>query len=286
MFSEKYGYKPEKAIQFENISGTLRNRIWNLFYQSEIIKGGLSSPRMAMAIKGEPTIENIIADRLGFAVSRSNDHTTPQQKIEVFLLSNAKWYEVYDFIEIHLACLEEEMRIERTNQYNELLESEKSGYRIVLGEITPITNHQEIQEIEQAARTPYDSVNQHIQKALSHYADIQNPDYENSIKESISAVEAICCIITGLSGTNATLGKTLKKLKDHGVHIHPAMESAFSSLYGYTSDENGIRHGGIDFTNAPTEDAKYMLVSCSAFVNYLIEKWTKVKGESRRNNEK
>jgi len=46
---------------------------------------------------------------------------------------------------------------------------------------------------------------------------------------------------------------------------------------GYTSDENGIRHGGIDFTNAPAEDAKYMLVSCSSFVNYLIEKWSKVK---------
>ncbi len=26
---------------------------------------------------------------------------------------------------------------------------------------------------------------------------------------------------------------------------------------------------------APAEDAKYMLVSCSAFVNYLIEKWSK-----------
>ena len=56
----------------------------------------------------------------------------------------------------------------------------------------------------------------------------------------------------------------------------PAMENAFSSLYGYTSDENGIRHGGIDFTNAPAEDAKFMLVSCAAFVNYLIEKWSKV----------
>lgn len=36
-----------------------------------------------------------------------------------------------------------------------------------------------------------------------------------------------------------------------------------------------FRHGGIDFTNAPAEDAKYMLVSCSAFVNYLIEKFSK-----------
>ena len=52
---------------------------------------------------------------------------------------------------------------------------------------------------------------------------------------------------------------------------------AFKDLYGYASDENGIRHGGIDFKNVPPEDAKFMLVSCSAFVNYLIEKWSKVE---------
>lgn len=184
---------------------------------------------------------------------------------------------MYDFIDIHLSYLEDDERDIRIRQYNELLEQEKAGYRIVSGEIAPITNETEIATIEQSADTAFQSVNQHIQKALSLYADIQSPDYENSIKESISAVEAICCIITGLSGANASLGKVIKKLKDNGVHIHSAMEQAFSSLYGYTSDEDGIRHGGIDFKNAPAEDAKYMLVSCSAFVNYLIEKYEKVQ---------
>ena len=115
---------------------------------------------------------------------------------------------------------------------------------------------------------------------MEKYTDIESPDFENSIKESISAVEAMCSIITGQSGANATLGKTIKKLKDHGVHIHTALENAFSSLYGYTSDECGIRHGGIDFNSAPAEDAKYMLISCSAFVNYLVEKWSRVNNES------
>ena len=184
---------------------------------------------------------------------------------------------MYDFIDIHLSYLEDDERDIRIRQYNELLEQEKAGYRIVSGEIAPITNETEIATIEQSTDTAFQSVNQHIQKALSLYADIQSPDYENSIKESISAVEAICCIITGLSDANASLGKVIKKLKDNGVYIHSAMEQAFSSLYGYTSDEDGIRHGGIDFKNAPAEDAKYMLVSCSAFVNYLIEKYEKVQ---------
>ncbi len=277
MFSEKYGYKKEKTIQYESVSDELKNRIWNLFYQSEIKGGGLSSKRLGLALNGGQTIEEKIVDRFGLLINHAGKGQSVEEQLKESLLHFFCWYEVYDFIDIHLSYLEDDERDIRIRQYNELLEQEKAGYRIVSGEIAPITNETEIATIEQSADTAFQSVNQHIQKALSLYADIQSPDYENSIKESISAVEAICCIITGLSGANASLGKVIKKLKDNGVHIHSAMEQAFSSLYGYTSDEDGIRHGGIDFKNAPAEDAKYMLVSCSAFVNYLIEKYEKVQ---------
>lgn len=110
------------------------------------------------------------------------------------------------------------------------------------------------------------------------YADRQKPDYENSIKESISAVEAICCIITGETGSQATLGKTLKRLEDHGVTIHPSMGQAFSKLYGYTSDADGIRHGGIDFTNAPAEDAKYMTYYALGY--WIVEEQQSGKGRA------
>ena len=76
--------------------------------------------------------------------------------------------------------------------------------------------------------------------------------------------------------SQATLGNTLKKLEANGVMIHRAMKAGFEKMYGYTSDADGIRHGGIDFTNAPAEDAKYMLISCSAFVNYLVEKFSRI----------
>ena len=48
-----------------------------------------------------------------------------------------------------------------------------------------------------------------------------------------------------------------------------------SSLFGYFSDEGDIWHSSIDFAGASGEDAKHMLISCSVFVNYLIEKWEK-----------
>lgn len=37
--------------------------------------------------------------------------------------------------------------------------------------------------------------------------------------------------------------------------LHKALQSAMNSLYGYTSDEGGIRHGSIDFAGASSEDA-------------------------------
>ncbi len=276
MFSEKYGYVASKEIQYENISQELRNRIWNLFYQTEIKEGGLSSERLSLTLKGAQTIEEKIVDRFGLLINVAKGKSTDEQ-LKQYVLKFFRWYEVYDFIEIHISYLGEDDRKERIKQYNNLLEQEKAGYRVVNGVIAPITNESEIKAIEQASNSKFLSVNQHIQKALNFYADIQTPDYENSVKESISAVEAMCCIINGMSGANATLGKAIKKLKDNGIHIHSAMENAFLSLYGYTSDENGIRHGGIDFTSVPAEDAKYMLVSCSGFVNYLIEKYQQIE---------
>lgn len=233
---------------------------------------------------GTPTIEDKIADQLGFIISSLAKGQTSQDLPRNYLLEGSTWYEVYNFIEIHLSCLPSNKMQERSSQYNKLLESEKSGYRIINGEVVPITNENEIQAIESACCTPLDPVNQHIQKALSLYADLDAPDYENSVKESISAVEAMCCTISGLSGPNATLGRAIKKLKENGVQIHSAMESAFSSLYGYASDQCGIRHGGIDFKEVPPEDAKYMLVSCSAFINYLIEKWSNTELYDGTNN--
>lgn len=277
MFSEKYGYTPEKAIQYKTVSNELRNRIWNLFYQHEIKAGGLASKRLSQAVSGAQTLEEKIADRMGLLIdSTAKNHPSAVEQLKSNILRFSPWFEIYDFIEIHLSFLDDDERMQRAEQYNNILEQEKAGYRIVSGEVAPITNESEIQSIEQAASTPYQSVNQHIQKALALYASIKSPDYENSVKESISAVEAMCCIITGTSGGQATLGATIKKLKDNGVHIHSAMERAFLALYGYTSDETGIRHGGIDFQCVPAEDAKYMLVSCSAFVSYLMEKWGKL----------
>jgi len=190
---------------------------------------------------------------------------------------NYEWYEVYDFIEfIVYSYPYKDDNQNFMDLCNSFLKRELSAYRFIGGKITQITSEEEILEIEEALEIskPLKAVNTHLKTALDLLADRKSPNYRNSIKESISAVEAICNLIT--KGKKATLGQALKKIEDK-VGLHSALKNAFSSLYGYTSDADGIRHALLDEPNLDFEDAKFMLVSCSTFINYIVIKASKAE---------
>ncbi len=164
------------------------------------------------------------------------------------------------------------------NIINSLFEKEYVGYRFVGDKITKITDKSETEEINEALCSRYKEVNNHLKKALEMLSDRKKPDYENSIKESILAVEAMCEIITETKGKSSELSRTLEKLEDNGVIIHGALKDAFKKLFGYTNDANGIRHAGdIGGPSSTFEEAKFMLVSCCAFINYLKGTQAKIK---------
>ncbi len=147
-----------------------------------------------------------------------------------------------------------------------------SGFRLVGNKITPIIDEVEIQSIEEAINNSdlrYVSV--HLKSALELMTDRQNPNYRNSIKESINAVEGVAKLIT--NEIKDELKSALNKLEDKlKISLHGALKSGFLSIYGYTSDGDGIRHALTEEENVSFEDARFMLTACSAFVNYLIAK--------------
>ena len=158
---------------------------------------------------------------------------------------------------------------------NSILKRELSGYRFIGDVIAPITSEQEIAEIEEAL-TSKDSLQPiaiHLQSALNLLSDRKSPDYRNSIKESISAIETICKLIT--NNERASLSQAIKVITNK-IELHSNLQEAFRKLYGYTSDAEGIRHSLMDKPDLDFEDAKFMLVTCSAFVNYLKIKAVKV----------
>lgn len=160
---------------------------------------------------------------------------------------------------------------------NAVFEQECVGYRFVGQKIVKITDPTEISEIEAATTCIFEGCRTHITNAVSFLADRDKKDYKNCIKESISAVESICKVVT--QNEHATLGDALKEL-ERKRGLKGPLKSAFEKLYNYTNDKGGIRHADGLFTSEVTfEEAKFMIVSCSAFVNYLIAEYGKIQAK-------
>lgn len=159
-----------------------------------------------------------------------------------------------------------------TNMLNSEFERLNFAYRVVNKEIVEITSEQEIATIETAIDNTPRNIQLHLNRALELYAQRPEGDYRNSIKESISAVEAFCREKTGEN----TLGKALNKLEQNGIVFPAVLKQAFDKLYAYTNQsDSGIRHALMDDSGAYApggEEALFMLVSCSAFINYLGSK--------------
>lgn len=179
----------------------------------------------------------------------------------------ATWGEVFDFIEFSSSYHEAFTEI-----CNSFLKKELSAYRFVNGVLVEINSKEEVVEIQNAIdrADKFKPVKTHLKTALELLSDRKKPDYRNSIKESISAVESLSKII--IQDEKTTLGQALKVIeKKH--QIPNSLKSAFGALYGYTSDEGGIRHSLLENNvKVDLEEARFMLIACSAFVNYLISK--------------
>lgn len=196
-----------------------------------------------------------------------------------YILSEEKeWYSKYDLIEFVINHLRQSHKQDRNykaiidtfvKMLNGTFKRLNYAYRIVEDIVVEITDDEEIKTIE-CALSQASIVRTHFSEALKHLSARPNPNFRNSIKESISAVEFVCREITGKS----TLGAALDKLKNNGLKIPTSLKTGFDKLYEYTNDKNtGIRHALMNDTEAPQyEEAKFMLVACSAFVNYIQEK--------------
>ena len=276
-FSERNGYKSvRQIIQKESIDNDLRNRLWSILYVQIFEKYSLHERYTNLF---SPLISKIWIDFFKLPL----DAKPSPYKFKAFIkdyLYNCEWYLFYDLIEFIIqnktgTCLfghtTAYSQTHLINAINQVLESELSAYRVINQHIIEITTDQEIQSLEEALKNsqPYSGVQQHLNQALKLMSDRQNPDYRNSIKESISAVESICKIIT--KNDKASLGQALKLIEDK-YGLHEALKKSLSQLYGYTSDGDGIRHAMLEESNLSYIDAKFMLVACTNFINYLIDK--------------
>lgn len=273
LFSEKYGYKKARdSFQHERIDDNLKIALWNIIY-SKLISDTYALYAYSESYK---VLYQYLWER--FFHKKSNNfysHDFPNF-LEHWFFDEIEWYEIYDLLQTIVLVLKLQNRnyCIFTAAINNELTRYLASYRFVDIEIIEINSDEEIKEIETAVNSPIEEINIQLQNALHKLSDRENPDYRHSIKESISAVECICRKITG----KGTLGKAIADLEKKGLELNSQLKGGLNHLYNYTNDENGIRHSIMDMDEEVNmEEARFMLITCSAFVNYLLEKANKLK---------
>lgn len=272
LFSERHGYiKPSDALIVECMPKEVQNSIYNCLYNY-----GEENPGFFESL-----------DKMVWVYFLNEKECTYDQNqfnkgyITLYIIDNSQyeWHLKLSMIEYLLELLEK-IGIKRQQKMPSFIDSInmsferlKYGYRIINNLVTPITSKEEVSSIEEALYSAKDHIKEHLNSALKHLADKENPDYRNSIKESISAVGALCREMTAEND----LGKALFVLEKKQGKLHPQLKAAFDNLYSYVNEkQSGIRHELMDEsgTYIPSyHEAKYMLVTCSAFINYLNGKF-------------
>ena len=281
-FSERYGYvKPSDVLIREDMPLDIQNAICNCFDKlDDLFFRQMQDTGQIEYNKLEKYLWVYFLNNREAYLSYGHPVAT------AFLEDNDElWFMKLDLVEVTIKYLfNRESRLEGyyrakgsvaeafVSLLNSHFERLNFAYRVVNKEIVEITSKEEITAIETALQESTDNIRMHLSKALELYAKRPEGDYSNSIKESISAVEAYCRAKTGKS----SLGKALNHLENNGIIIPKTLNDAFEKLYIYTNQgDTGIRHALMDSEGiyVPSGDeALFMIVSCSAFINYLSKK--------------
>lgn len=261
-FSQRHGYTEVRTVaQIEEIDEPLRTALWNITYllvfnNSETLDRGVQmSVRKALWVQ-----------HFGRPLDAFEYYGSAEPLVrETFF--KGEWHAVYDAVEF-LATRKWTLADVYASQVNDFLEAHNAGYRILSGEVVPISSTTELEEIATAITStgPGSGAAMHLNKAMGFLADRENPDYANSVKESISAVESVAREMTDAM----TLGAALNALARSEVDLHPAQIEAWRAMYKVANDTPGVRHGGSGEPAIDLALARYFLIASSAFVNLLL----------------
>ena len=287
-FAQRYGYEPlPEAMKLDFLSRDLRRELCN---EIEALVGPLRSG----AIYGyfSPAGEHLFRSTFGeyeVVPNRKVQATKCSQfmdKVE-FVMMEVPCYGVLKFLEILVrhaqvhglpaSCKTLPKAIQG------LLVKHSAAYRLVGDKgkrfwFYPCDSDAHAKAIAEAIETlengGFEAARTHLRRAAEH---INDGRHENAVAESIHAVESVARSIDPDAST--TLTPALKSLQAKGLLTHPALRQSFEKLYGYTNDEQGIRHALIDSdqANVGVDESVFMFGACASFSGYLVRKYLSIK---------
>jgi hypothetical protein len=264
-FSQRIGARRPPRSGLEEASPELRTALWNALHKSAF-------PEEAEHRERALAHARAMWNHLGWRTDQVP--LLPHQMRESLATEwfSCKWPEFFDLIEFSartLATSVSSVRQQWFEMLNRILESKGCAYRFIAEHIVPLTNTTEATEVVRGAESAIPVVGAHIREAAKLLPPNAGANPRDSIRESIAAVEAALRHLNGTPSTTLTEGLAAFEAR-HGP-LHPSLRQGLAMLYAYTSDESGVQHALIEETAGVSgDDARFMLVTCSAFTNYLV----------------
>ena len=243
-FSQRIGARRPPRSGLEEASPELRTALWNVLHKPAFPENDDHRDRALAHARA-------IWNHLGWRTDQVPPLPHQMRESLAGEWFSCGWPEFFDLIEFTartLATSVSSVRQQWFEMLNRILESKGCAYRFIAEHLVPLTNTAEASEVVRGAESAIPDVGAHIREAAKLLPPNAGANPRNSIRESIAAA-----------------------FEDTHGPIHPSLRQGLVTLYAYTADESGVRHGLIEETAGVSgDDARFMLVTCSAFTNYLV----------------
>ena len=272
-FSQAQGYEPlPQPLNLEELNRRARVQIWNVFYETFIDPD--EDEEIDVADLSD-LVFSIHMDFFEMPIDEEPSGIAQWDYLEGFkdYFFKRRFNEVFDlltFLMRHEVCPEA-----FTSKMCDVFRKSQLAYVIETGSSptiypasTPEEGQATIDALGVLKEYGLDGARQHLMQSS---AFINQGQWARSVHESISAVESVARQIA--PGSN-TLGAALNQLRRDGLLEHRALEQGLGNLYGYTSNEQGVRHSLLDQgqSNVGQDEAVFMLGACASFASYLWRK--------------
>lgn len=269
-FEQAEGAEPlPSQLKLREVSQELRAVLWRVVYDSfekhkeyEYMSGAHIKDPWRWALRGL----HVYRDHKMADDFRTSFEKHVEQARIVF--ENGNYLAIFGWLQ---AVMRQGAPYNFAEQIDSALKYCRAPYRVLDARtIVPVGSDAELATLERAfadlAASEFHGARAHLRKAAELLTEGKWPD---SVRESIHAVESVARVLE----PSGEFSKAIAKL-ERTAKIHGAMKAGFGSLYGYTSDEKGIRHPLLDDGNAGVDehDALFMIGACASFVSYLINK--------------
>ena len=270
-FSQAQGYEElPTPLKLEELPAEARTHIWNVFYA--FIENTKASFRTVGGMWEQILLTKHVRHD-NFTLDEWDNSFEHHRRSLRHSIQNLPFNKVFDLIQFvirHPMCPPEFIdAMKRT------FASCRLAYKIdttnpptIIPSVTEAEGNTIVESLQLLHRAGLEGSASHLRKASEY---INSNDWAGSIRESIHAVESVARQLDPKS--SGTLRGALAALENRQA-LHPALKEAFTKLYGYTSNEQGIRHALLDRSSANVgiDEAVFMLGACAPFASYLWRK--------------